>query len=711
MKLSLGINGMPEYTGALRGDASLWKKRTVSDKDAHRLLLHRIQGPDTDTSNGRLAFARQWHLNYAFTFGHQSFRHAYAGLMRDFERHLPPEPTYTTNRILPKVQRQVSKLTSAPIDWRVPPRTLSIEDQDAARVGQKVLTSLHHELGVENVRKEAVLWSVINGNGFIRVGYKPHARLKAKVYKDPVSGKKIPADQLSEAARNRLAGANMEEDEFEGMPFVEALGPSQVIVPILPTGMLLETAPWLITSTRMHVSEAANRFGRDIIDKLEPDLHSERLWDFYQRSIKTMVLFGGGGISHLNDREQEELVTIHEMWEPPSAIKPDGLHVVATRNEWLVVEKYQRGARRFPVAKIDYYSMPGRFWSKGMTEELIMAQRSKNLGRSDGEMIRDRLARPKVALMSNAGVTSEQWTSDMAVLTYKKGFNAPAYISASGAGDHQTLQIVDQQIDADMDASSFQGPISQGQGAPGVRSAEQGDQLLEQDAQALGSPVTSQELALRDVGSMILFEVQQHFTTPRLITIYGDDRQSDVMSFTADMLRGHTEVHVQEGSLLPRSPAVERKRLMEASELGYINPQDPRALRLWIKTARVQNADSLLADFALHERRADQENQMFGSDDPSVGMPIVEEFDNHQAHIDKHLEFLLSDRYEVMTKEAPVLARTAVAHYQRHIQFQQQQMMAQLQMQMALKGGPGEKGTPSQPAQNQSAERGGGRAA
>lgn len=89
---------------------------------------------------------------------------------------------------------------------------------------------------------------------------------------------------------------------------------------------------------------------------------------------------------------------------------------------------------------------------------------------------------------------------------------------------------------------------------------------------------------------------------------------------------------------------------------------------------------------------------MFLRPTPGRGMPIVQEFDDDDAHLESHIAALCGDDFEYLD----VFQQEAFkAHVRKHQERKMQAMQMQMMMEAATRGGPGEKGQASQPRQSQ----------
>lgn len=691
MPSTLTMRGVPSYEAK---GPSVFVKRDLSDKDAKALIDHRYSDDRRAIADRKHGWERLWTINISFLLGWQNMNW---GAPLYGQSPTPPpvyRRNYVSNRVLPMAMRQTSKLISAPISWRVRPKTPDHKDQAAAGVGESLLFALQKPCGVDDARWEVATWQVSCGTGFYEVEWDPWANGNQRTYLDPVTRQPIDISRLPPQAKELLEKHRFYKDEGAGDIRVRAAGPFEIHAPPLATGMTLNSAPWLLQSRQYSMDDLWNRWDEKVAKQVEPDT-DEGLHTFFIRRIKTMVPHVGFAGGSLEDREQEEVVTVRKLWIPPSKRMPEGRLIVATKDVLLenVPHPLKEMRIRYPFAKVDYAPQSLRFWSKGMIEELLYPQMEFNRTRRVAHEIRDLLGQPKVTAERGSGVGPI--TSDAGQMVWhNRGFPAPAYMQVTT--DHQMHELIANHCLDDLNTSAAQQDVTQAKGEPGVRSGIAIQMLQEQDDRAIGPAVKSGERAIEAVGQMILRFAAKYYDAPRVINIHGEGRFGDVLYFQGSDLRGNDNVVITAGSLMPRSPAVEMEKMSTAWQAGMLNPQNPIHLRLALKTLNVGNSDQLFAQLEADERRASIENILFSSPDPESGFPQVRDFDDHMVHIEVHNQYRKSDSYEMASPEQQTVCDAHVAVHEQHLMLA---MQAQMEMQASQKGAPGEKGTASQPAE------------
>jgi len=673
---------------------SIFTKRDLSDADAKVLIDERFTDDKRQLSDRKFGFERQWFINLSFLLGWQQIPQGGVWWDRQMDSTPVYRRNYVANRIQPMTMRQISKLCSSPIGWKVKPKTPDVKDQQGAKVGESVLFAGQREYGVDDARLGVAFWMVTCGTGFFHIDWDPWASGSKRTYIDPATGRAISSSELDADERHLMEARGWFKDEGEGDLRIRATSPFDLHVPHLACDSTMDSPEFVIHSRSMGMESVWNRFPPEKAKLVEPD-KEEGLHGFFLRRLKTLVPYIGYG-SALEDREQDETATIRSMWIPPSRRRPEGRLIVASKDALLanIPHPLRQMGIRYPFCKADYSTFFLRFWGKSMVEDLIYPQSEYNRSQKVIHMVRDYTAQPKITAEKGSGVSPI--TSEVGqMLWFNRGYQPPQpWQIQTDPTIHEAVRM--RQLD-DMNTIAAQADVTQARGTTGVRSGVQQQQLVEQDDRVIAIAVRSLSRALEKTGSAILKFAAAFYTSPRIIGLHGTDRFQDVLYFKGSDLNGNDQVVIDDGSLMPRYPSVEMAKMMDVWQAGMLNPQNPKHLRLALSAVGANNTDRLFASIEKDERRAQIENELFASKDPDQLLPEVHDFDDHLVHLEEHNDFRKSDRYEILTIEAPEQAAALDAHCGIHEQYIQQAMMQQMQMAQMAKGGPGETGTASQP--------------
>lgn len=686
----------PEPTGP-----SWWVKGEIDDKAALALCDQYYDMQKRDLI--KHAFERMWYITILFLLGYQMVPRA--GQVTTIQANPFPvwKRRYITNRLLPMLMRQVSRMTTQPVGWDVIPNSPDVADQQAAAVAKSFLYAQQKPIGLEDARSECAFWACALGKGFIGVEWDDWAGGSTRVYmnplqRDPQTGQPtpIPSESLQPEQRAFLDQNRWYVEKPSGDIRVSAVSPFEIVVPVLATRSSIDSAPWLMRVRQETADWCWNRFDPARLKDVRPD-RDVSLSNYYQRRLKTIIAMFGYFTGFEEREEKEELITVRELWLPPTKRLPDGRRIVCSRDHVLVNEPHPLKDQRikYPFAAWDYSKLGDRFWSKGMLEDMLHPQAELNRSRSVVHQIRDLMGQPKWAIEKGSGIsmiTSEPGQN----VFYNKTSRPPVPIVA--AMDHTLHENIVAHVLDDMNTQAAQSDVTQAKIPPSVRSGVAIQSLQEKDDSVIGPTIRSGELCMETVGQHVLKFAARHYTDYRLIAMHGQERAADILYFRGSDLRNNDRVHIKSGSLMPKSAASTSEKTLELIQLGVLNPQTPQHARIIAKALDFGYMEPLFIELEADERRAEIENDMFRNPNPEGRMPIVRPWDNHMTHMEIHNRFRKSDTYEM----APPEIQAAVdAHCQIHEEFISQMLEMQQAQTLTAKGAPGEKGEASQPSKSQ----------
>lgn len=613
---------------------------------------------------------------------------------------------YKANLIAPLVLRQVARLCSSKGRYSTLPRSSDFRDRRAAKVGDHMLNYWHDRMKMDEIRRDAAFWAVITGHAFVYVDWDKHAGTRRRRYYDPMDGRVFSEDDVPERYRAAYEAMGAYEDEPEGEILGEAMGPFQVLMPCRYKN--LSEVPWMVIE-RVRSMEWLWEHYPDKAKHIRPESFTDtKVSRWYQRLAG--IVLDRGAVVPGSTAFADEAVVVREFWRPPSAMVEKGAKIVVC--EQMLLENSPHPASegkvddRYPVFQMRYNLVPGRLHGMGMVEHLLSPQRDYNRARSQLDRQRDSLSVAQWMAPKGHGMSvlrnnyGDLWT-------YEQGKRPERLDPPQISQGH--LASLDHNLN-DLRWISSQSEVTQGSTIPGVRSGTAIRQLQERDAETMGAAYEEHQGCMQAVARRILSLTAQHVQRPRAVVIYGKARAVDVSYFVGADLRGNTTVVVEPGSMQPRSKALAREDVLDAMSIGALNPQDPNHARIVFKSLEMGELSDSFHDQEQNERRAEIENDLIARPqlDELTGRPIpppdVRVYDDHQIHIQKHVEWLQSDEGDGAD---PILQSIMEAHIQKHSRLAAMQAMALAQAQGAGQpqgSPPKETGTPSPPKREGSSQ-------
>lgn len=638
------------------------KSGKLSDDEAMS-WTDQIWGPGQPPKDPTLqSFHQLWLVCVAYYMGISDFRAV--DILRDVDPQMlaPLQTPYKVNHIFRFVQQSVAQLSKARPALEVLPETTDIDDQMAAKVGEKMLQHYDQALGMREMRQELGYWLATCGTVFTDARWERQAGEDRETFLNPFSKQALPGMELDDESRDMLRRIGAVDAERSGEIEASVLAPFQVVPP--PQQTKLHEMPWVLIQRLVSVDWIWDRYP-DKAKKIGADDLVTSEDAFYWQKISQLVNRAGLPITGDVASFDDNAVLIKDFWHVPSGRFPNGFFVRRTKtvvleNDVHPIQKalQQHGMdvrhtrwrdSRFPLKRIVFADVPGRFWGMGMVEHLLQMQREYDYQRHQMNRQRDRFGQPQYTAPRTSEISFGRFEyGDVLEYDASQGkpelMNPPAVPMAFVESASQTLR--------DMQTIAAQSEASQAQVPQGARSGVALESLQERDDLAISPAVASLETGLQGMSSQLLTLTWLFEKRDVLVRTYGQFRGADVSVFKASELRGNVHVRIQQGSLMPRSRGASMQTVLNMVQAGILNPANPQHNAIMLKVFDIGDVDSLFYALSQQRRRAEHENQMFSKPeiDQLTGEPVpwpdVQDFDDHPIHVEEHTKLLLSDEYE-----------------------------------------------------------------
>lgn len=610
----------------------------------------------------------QWYVNMAMALGNQWVRpmagNAPLGLDEKLVRQAAPKylRRRSVNLTRSYVRWTLSKLTSNEPSIIAVPGTGDDQDVRAASAAEQVWESLSGTQGLRKQFAKAAWWEIITGNGFLKTAWD---------------------------------GTSHSNNGAEGNVKFSSLTPFHIYVPDLRE-QELEDQPYIITAYTKTV-EWMETFWADELGgiKLKATASSDELIQ--------------GAYLNLNQSKKPDSVVLYEVWLKPGAHKmmPNGGLVIVVENTLLAIYPdglpYQHG--QYPVAHFRFLETGG-FYADSPLNDLNQLQKEYNELRTDiGEAAR-KMARPQLLAPQGSIVTSKITNEPGLVIQYKQGFAPPTPMPMPQLPTY-VLQQQDR-IRQDWDEIAGTSDLATGQAPPGV-SAGTAIAYLTETANSYFTPQFQDiEAGFEKVAKQSIQLFVQYVDLPRRIKTVGADGAFDTLELSGMDLAAGTDLRVEANSSAPNSQAATRAFAMDLFSIQAID--QPTLMKM----LDVNGFQRVMDDIQVAERKAQRENTKMKQLDPmqlelaqeqqlqqmqqaaeqqpqllqdpefvqtlqSGGHPPVQipvdDFDNHQVHINVHNVFRQGEEYELLAQPVKDQFAMHVAWHQRMMQQQAMQQM------------------------------------
>lgn len=625
-------------------DAAQTLKLAKSD-DGKRLVDWVMRQYNTMRSV-RKSYERQWYTNLSFYMGKQ-----YVEWSKHEDRLTPlPKldkftPRITVNKIRPIVRTEISKLTSSRPTASVMPASNDDDDVFAARAGEQVWQSLYDRLNFQKVVTQAVFWTSITGNAYI------------KTYWD---------DQGYDAVSKVYGDVRW-----------AALSPFNILVPDLIEEDL-ECQPYVFCVYSKPIEWIELAYA-DVIPKGTKIASSNDVDDFLSPSKM--------GISPNNDARPESALII-EAWVKPGSTKllPQGGFVTIVNNQIIQAGlkglPYSHG--QYPFAKISHIPT-GRFYAESTVTDLIPLQMEYNRTQSQIIEAKNRTSKPQVMYDEGSVVPSKITTEPGLWIPIRPNAQRPQPVPLQDLPAYVVQFNERQQMN--FEDISGQHEVTRGQAPGGISAATAIAYLQERDDSYIATTVQSLEQAVQTSARQTLTLVAEYWDVARLIKSTGEDGGYEaVLLKGAEIARG-TDLRIEAGSALPSSKSARMANVMDFMKFGYMSPQegfellDMPMLQQWttrrgidkraaqqenidfkrIPLEQIQMADQMYQMQTMMGEVAPDE--MTGEMPPRPSVIPINEWDNDDVHIEIHELMQKGSSYKMLPEHVRLEVENHVAQH------------------------------------------------
>ncbi len=617
-------------------------------------------------AGSRRSFEPDMYLNLAYFSGYQWCNFSAGRLNRPAID--PRRDLVTDNRIMPVVGHFTARKVKNKPQFVTTPFSADDADVEAASIGEKILEGDWDYLDLQQKLFDANLWADVAGDGFWKVYWDSTIGDQEDFVIGP-GGKPLvhPVDQTP--LRAGEVGPLLDQaDPNTGMPLmppelladattktlaigdvcVEVITPFEVFPDPLATSM--EDLEWIIEEKVRSVNYLKQRYpqtadGKEFVPTPDADVRG---------GITESRL---GGPAWLDTEARYKGVKLYEYWCRPNVEHPKGKRCVWANSTLLVEEE---PFDPMPYVRFASVSVPGRFWSKGITSFLRGPQTSLNKLLTQIEENAKRIGNPALMASREASVEYEGVPGERISFSSTVPDAVPQYLIPPPVPAYMENQI--ERIFQSINEISGIHEVSKAQVPTGVTAASAINLLQEQDDTRIGPQIQAMERALEKAGSKILKLRAEFNTDERTIRLVGEDGDWDIFAFKGAMLGKDPQVQVQAGSAMPRSKAAKQAAMFQLLELAFqYIPEalDPRNMRKFFKDFEVGSLDRLFENVSNDEAQCVREHRELYQGNQVVITPI----DNDQFHISAHEDEAKSSRF---ASQPPDVQENFYGHIDQH---------------------------------------------
>jgi hypothetical protein len=630
---------------------------------------------------------RQWKLNLSFYKGKQYvFYNRKSRRIESLPTDEGDKPRYrvrlVSNQIAPNTQSLLSRLVKSKPQFFATPGQASYEAQKATEVAENLLEYWWDALSLTEKREEAMMWSIIAGNGFWKITWDDKAGPGMKVLIDPIEGKPIIDPMVQHYFRQNLEEAGVDYEQFEQRVYqgeikVDVLSPFDVLLD--DSASVFEDCKYAFCVHPMTPEEIHSRYGVRLKANAVNKYPDETL---------------PGVFGNNESKTQENVRVVYYGYFLPGDKYPDGRFVVFTKDPSVILYDgpWPYPFDKLPLVKFPGLRVPGQLWDTSVVEQAIPLQ--KELNRTLSQMIEYKNLTLKPQMLAPVGSLRQRITDEPgAIFEYNPvAGKVPESIPIPSLPPYVFEHLQD--LGARLKDIFSLNEIVEGSVPPNVEAGVAIDLLQEAATDRIAPQIMLMEKSLERCGNLMLQLAQQYYTEPRTMIITGSGSKPKVERFeSADLIKGVT-IKVEAGSGLPRTRAGRQARVMQLMQMGILSPTkaykyldmaDFKGVQMQYEADEEQamrEHDKLLEGGIVNEQAAKQANEalmmsiMQGGDiDPQMLQQSVEAglqplaFENKAVHLEVHAQFMKSAEFESL----PQMIKD---QFYKHYEFTQQAVAA-----------------------------------
>lgn len=538
--------------------------------------------------NARGSMENQWKLNLAFYKGRQ---YVYINKSMGELRALPTDegekPRYrvrmTSNQIIVGSHSLLAKFTKTKPVITASPGSASQGDFKAAQMAERLVEFWWEDFALDDRLEEALLWSIIAGQGYWKISWDPYASKQMRFTLDP-EGQPIVDDKIKEYFEAQMAqmGVPLQEKVVNlGDIKVEAMSPFDVYLD--PGAKTFDECKFAICVHTMSKEEIKERWKVDV----EPDAAPAE---------PDSILSFNQGVP------QEHIVKhVYFGYFLPGAGNPNGRYVVwiESPNQILEDTKWPYPINKLPLVKFPGLRTPGAVYDGSYVEQAIPLQ--KELNRTLSQLIEYKNLTVKPRVWAPTGSLRQRITTEPgAVYEYNPVAGLKPEVEKLPTIPPYVFEHLEQ-ISGRLKEIFALTEVSEGSVPPNVEAGIAIDLLQELSADRLAPTIKLIEKQLARAGQIMLSMAQTYYHEARLLHIRGTGGASQVKKFSKADIAGNVTISVETGSGLPRTRAGRQAQIERWISSGIIPPD-----KAW-KYIDMADLKGLAAQFQADEEQANRE--------------------------------------------------------------------------------------------------------
>ena len=575
----------------------------------------------------RAQIEKQWELNLNYLSGNQYCEIASNGEVEETEKYYFWQSRNAYNHIAPVVDIRISKLTRNCPVLSVRAQGEDEADVKSAKLSSALLKSAYSRVNANDVIAKATMWSEVCGTAFYYVGWNGEG--------------------------GKYLGEYENSPVYEGDVLFEAVSPFEIFPDSLCSENVAKCSS-IIRARAVRISDVEARYGVSL-----------QGGDVSVLSLKMINNAFGDSAGVLHDG-----VVLIERYERPTVEYPNGRYIAVAGNKILYYGELPyvngvEGRRDIPFIQQNSIDKAGSFFGSSIIERLIPVQRAYNAVKNRKQEFLNRLTMGVVSVEDGSvdvDDLAEDGLSPGKIVVYRQGTRPPSLI---GTGNIPSELIYEEErllnefilisgVSEFSRTSNVDSNISSGVAL---------QLLIEQEEARMNATGENLKRAVKEIGKHIIRVFKQFATETRLLRVAGESGKVELYYFNASDLSSD-DVVIDTENGLAYTPAQKKNAVYELIGAGILNDENGKMTKR-TKTKLLEilgfgSIDNALDLEGLHVGKAETENISGFKEEVSI-----DEYDDHEIHIQEHTRYLLSVESEGVRKD-PERKQRAISHIRKH---------------------------------------------
>jgi len=327
-------------------------------------------------------------------------------------------------------------------------------------------------------------------------------------------------------------------------------------------------------------------------------------------------------------------IMVYTGYEMPTRNYPKGRVFTWTENTKLAssdsLPYLLRGRPHHGVIFFRYHMVPGRFWGKGLVEDLVGPQRQRNRARSQMIEMKDRNLGRVYARKGTITPNNKPVGKIMELIEIPMHSDFPQEVQGVPLG--AWIENEANMNDHDMDQISGIGDVTQGQTPTNVQAYSAMALLAEQDERRIGPVLKDIRQNVGDLVLLTLNLIRMYWPDGKRLAVSGPDGAMEEFVYSRAVLPDEFYIDVSKNAPLPTSPAAESQKIFDIfnAAISAGQPLPPEWLKESLDAGRPLPFPKREAE--VQARKAEMEHYFLHAGQ----MIIPDPFDDDMIHLQIH---------------------------------------------------------------------------